>query len=488
MTYTFVQAIQISTSSLPAVVVEHSTTHHKYVVLSLKKGGENVCFVTDFQFLLQTQHWNVDNGGYAGRSNNGSRICMHQDVFAQANTDVRNSDSSMSIDHINTLKFDNRAKNLRRATKTEQAMNRDVYGITNIPDDMKELFRVQGECKYPRSIRFDKTEDKFTFSDHVLARKFSGNATGTKSSLYSHAVKFVNILHKYITMLEENTQSPLRPSADLRSKLTNGVYQILSVANNHDPLVFPIPYPQPLIEEDDLPFAKRLLTKFKPFADGEVTSATKKLGHEDLYCEDDDLFVRLKGLQENGVVFDKKHAVAMAKVNWDAKDLRIHVSPKLLAQFPSISTKLPNLKKIHLNEFVFVILEGNNAVPSDHLLVPFNSEANDVRVANIKVALGTYRSYKPSNFRLPEGMDIGVKYLPRNLKLTTDREYNDNEKKYVFVVTINQIIKKFTFRFRDAKQVFETSVVPLLGVNWMDEHSIIVESLRSYDNNAKIQI
>lgn len=487
MTNIFVRSLELQTqhSTIPAVIVREMSTQEDYIVISLQKDGKRTCFVTDLRLLRQQQHWNVDDDGYAGGSIDFLRVPMHRDVYSAAHSDYTPSiNDDVTLDHINTLKFDNRLQNLRLATKSEQSINRDIYSIPQIPEDMKNIFQTLGESKYPRSIYFDASEDKFTFSSHMFSASFSGTSTGTKSSRYSHMSKFVNILEKYIKMLEENLHLPLRPSAEIRKALTEDVYRILHVANTYDSSTFPLPRLQPDIQEDDLPFAKRLIEKFKPFADEDIVTLAKKLNYDDIYVPEDDIYVRLKGINDAGVVFDTKHAAALAKVNWDADDLRIHVSPKLISQFPSILQKLPKLKKINLKEFVFVILEGNAPILPTQILVPYNCVSNDVRAANIKCITGSYRSYKPSNMLLPNTMNIGFKYLPKGVKLTTDSVFSNNkETKYIFVVTPEgQNVKKISFRIREAKNTFMNSVVPLLQADWFEEHKLITASLTSYYN------
>lgn len=478
MAFSLISTFSIVTtkSTIPAVLVKESSTNEEYIVVSLKTTDTCVAVVANKHLLRDNQHWCFDKDGYAGGSIERARTNMHQDVFRKAHGDyMAGQEANMSIDHINNIVVDNRISNLRLATRQEQGMNRNCWSKSTVPLEIQERF---GITSLPRALRFDSGENKFTFSDHMLAARYSGVATGTKSSKSTHLEKLVDSLKNYIEMLDENRDAVKRPSAHVRHKLANEFMEIVAVANQVDPVLFPIPVSVP-IEEDEYEHAQRLLTLLSPFVTRPIQTGPSNLDRADYIQENTSVCVRSKG--DCKVVFDAKYTKALENVNWDSEDMRIHIHAQLTTEFPTLKLKYPSLKKIHLMEFIYTILEGNDVLPPTQCLIPYNNIRQDVRVANIEVATGTYRNFKPCLFLTPPpGIDIGMPYLPKNVRMTTDGVYPDQSTKHVFVVNCGKLCK-VTTKSGDAKDTFEKKVVKLLAADWKETHMVYSALIESYN-------
>lgn len=460
-----------------AVIIVDMLHQKEYIVVSLKTSClDNMCFVVDRAYL-QNKNWSVNNDGYAGASFHGERKHMHQQVFGARFGDyMLHQAPTMSIDHINNIKADNRLCNLRLATKQQQSLNRNSYSPeSEIPWDLHEKY---GITNLPRGLRYDKTEDKFTFSDHILAKTFSGQSTGTKSIKPTHLEKLVDSLKNYIQMMEESTEDLRRPLAAVRLQLSLEFIQIIGVATCFNPIMFPKPEIDP-VEEDDETIARKLMSQIGHLVTSEILHGPKELARIDALTGNPQISVRTKG--DCTVVYDTKHGLSLSDVNWDSQDLRIHIHKGLTVRWPSLATKHPSAKKIHLMYFVYTILE-NKDVPVGHCLIPYNTMQCDVRIENIQTVPGDYRNNKPSSRILPDGICIGLKYLPKNVVMTTDSCYPDNEVKYVFAVMTEGKVKKFTTRARDAQAIFNKSVAPLLAMDWKDRHEELTRLLESFYN------
>lgn len=87
-------------------------------IIPLTNGGFAICSEEDHERLIAFSWFHVNDGNtaYAMRSEQGKLIRMHVEVFG-----------SKSPDHINGDGLDNRRTNLRKATTTENGMNRGKF-------------------------------------------------------------------------------------------------------------------------------------------------------------------------------------------------------------------------------------------------------------------------------------------------------------------------------------------------------------------------
>lgn len=120
---------------------------------------------------------------------------MHSFIAKLAGMDVP---SGMSIDHINMCKLDNRRKNLRVASQSQQNANRGTRSDKLPP--CQELVD-QGINELPKYVRWDKTESKFVIEKHPAlldevsqGKRKKAVMSGSKSSNISIMKKFQDIL------------------------------------------------------------------------------------------------------------------------------------------------------------------------------------------------------------------------------------------------------------------------------------------------------
>lgn len=425
-----------------------------YACLSIPCTGKKVIAVMDLEYYNKLcangEMWCCSNGYIA---ENSSMRTMH--------TMIAEPDDGRSVDHINQMKTDNRFENLRLATQSEQNVNRGArYDKIEPHPDLKAL----GVEALPRYLRFDPSENKYTFVDHPWVRLLADkgvkiNPTGTKSAKCTIVEKFTDCMKKYCEMHEKYYE--LHPEqceiddvfAKRRRRLAMSYNAIVRYAHSVDPEAFPEgPHASLTWMDRDHEYAKEILDMLP-------VPAKKQLGGpkniEYTVTSRGDVCVRHK--DHTPTVYDKLYEEALGLLNWDHDDMRIHISPAVAAAFPELANKFPGAKKVLLPAFVYHILEGHEVIP-DHCVVPFNNIRHDVRVANLMYVPGTSKNYKPpQSLAPPEGVDIGMEYLPRGVTVTKDKE-----RRWIFVTKLGGKTTRAYFTSDNTKAVFEASVLPLL--------------------------
>jgi hypothetical protein len=158
---------------------------------------------------------------------------MHRVIGTQMFPNIR--DTRLTIDHINWVKTDNRAANLRLATQSEQNSNRGTRS-DKIPP-LSELQAI-GVDEYPKHVRWDKSEEKFVIEKHpALMREVSLGlrkkpiVSGTKSARFSVVEKYQDILAKLQDLDAREDDEEFRT---LRAKLLAEYNAIVECVRSYD--------------------------------------------------------------------------------------------------------------------------------------------------------------------------------------------------------------------------------------------------------------
>ena len=346
----------------------------------------------------------------------------------------------VAIEHINRQLLDNRRANLRW-TKADTPQS-DL-----VPDEIKAL----GIARLPPFVRYESGEGKFSFNDHPFIAKLAKlgvtvSGSGTKAGSNTLAQKLKDCLVKLKDMHTAYYECHPEDSAIVLAREYN---ELVRFAHEHDHMHFPDgPYAPGPTQDLDAMLAK-LITIATP-----VTGAKERRHTDQLLSPE--ITIRNIADGRGGAVttmFDTRHAGALGKVNWDATDLRIHVSPRMLVDFPAVGTTFPGAAKILLPEFVYHILEGHPVLP-EHCIVPFDQVKHDVRAANLQQLPGEAKNYKRPTSLVPlPGHDVGMQFLPKGVVMFMDRD------KAMFRVASRRINVP---EAKDARAVFDSKVLPLL--------------------------
>lgn len=106
--------------------------------------------------VFNSQSWSLSGTQYAY---NNVKELMHRLVAHLANIQGHGD----TVDHINGFKLDNRSKNLRFATQSQQNSNRPSRSDKTAPcDELQGL----GINELPKFVRWDRCEEKFIIEKH----------------------------------------------------------------------------------------------------------------------------------------------------------------------------------------------------------------------------------------------------------------------------------------------------------------------------------
>lgn len=159
-------------------VVSNESDNSKCVVLLWKN---TPCIIYDFELdeILSNHNWSYHAAtGYAYVHVDEQRVYLHSMVAAELNL-MQNADRHESIDHVNyQAKTDNRGKNLRVATQSQQNHNRGERKDRKAP--IPEL-QACGVTEMPRHVRWDNTEQKFIIEKHPWLIKLKDDGVINKS-------------------------------------------------------------------------------------------------------------------------------------------------------------------------------------------------------------------------------------------------------------------------------------------------------------------
>lgn len=173
--------------------------------------------------------WIVNGSGYAWTKGIGY---MHHNIAETMGI----YDPDKTIDHINCIKLDNRKKNLRSATQSEQNSNRPSRS-DKIPP-CQEL-QDAGVTELPKFVRWDKSEQKFIIEKHpVLVNEVNqgirkkATISGSKSVKLSVLEKYKDILAR-LDELDPNMDTD-KNLQELKKQNSQEYYDIVKAIKEYD--------------------------------------------------------------------------------------------------------------------------------------------------------------------------------------------------------------------------------------------------------------
>lgn len=478
--FAIIDELASNTKHPSSIILKDESSGCVYVASRIEHGFTIVDYETYTSFLSKGT-WRLIQGEYVYNTGNAS---LHS-VIMGIPIDKKGSRSvepGVSIDHINQVPYDNRKSNLRFATLDDQLRNRKTrVDKEYLPD---EISSITDTMYSPPYVRYDKTEGKYEFHKHprVVALNKAGvviNATGTKREDCDLVDKYADTLVKYIDMHKKYADVfPDEAEEEdafvcLRRSLLDEYFEIMDVLHTKD-AEWPcgkVAYAGMFNLDNE--YAEIQLQKIL-----KNNKAIKAGGPKHLPSMDVSLHgcsIRKKG--DYTTVYDTKHAAQLAKVNWDADDLRIHISPKLKTVFPLLESYQG--KKIMLADFVYWILEGNT-IPEGMTVATVNLIRHDVRASNLMLVANNGRGQKPPGDTRPDPNlvgDLGMEFLPRGVSIVKDRSY------WMFLVKIKGLTdKKFNCNKENAKEVFSKVIAYLRQHNpgFQEENDKYQELSRSF--------
>ena len=167
----------------------------EYVALIVNNNlGQPILFDYKYDNDVSRHNWYIHHMGYVF---NHSAKYMHQLISTEAQ--IPNfQNTNLSVDHIDRIKIDNRVKNLRMASQSEQNSNRDTRSDKKAPSE--ELTNA-GISELPKYVRWDNSETKFVIDKHpqliqeaLGGKRKKAQMSGSKSSKLSIIEKYQDIL------------------------------------------------------------------------------------------------------------------------------------------------------------------------------------------------------------------------------------------------------------------------------------------------------
>ena len=136
----------------------------KYCALVVNKNGNPIVYDLTCDIYIHQHNWYVNGSGYGytTTTENGNGKYMHRWICTEEKIKGI-EDTTLSVDHIDREKLDNRIKNLRMATQAQQNSNRDTRCDKIAP--CQEL--IDADVKsLPKYVRWDNSEKKFIIEKH----------------------------------------------------------------------------------------------------------------------------------------------------------------------------------------------------------------------------------------------------------------------------------------------------------------------------------
>lgn len=202
--YTFIKKEQLKkVKGRNDVKIKYSIKDENGNVYCMLKWDQTPYIIYDYMYdeELSKINWYYNNKlGYVLGHNNGDTVYMHVMICELGG--IMEKNKSTSVDHINTIKTDNRLSNLRMATQSEQNSNRPNRRDKIEPcNDLKNI----GVTELPRYLRWDNTEHKFVIDRHPQLVKDveSGLRKKWAMSCTKRNISIVDKYHEALAKLKE---------------------------------------------------------------------------------------------------------------------------------------------------------------------------------------------------------------------------------------------------------------------------------------------
>lgn len=171
--------------------IENTSTKEKVYALYWSKLKYPIVYDESCEDVCAEYNWIVNTCGYAVARINGAYTYMHRHIMET--TAIANT-----VDHIDWVKTDNRLKNLRAATMSQQNSNRASRSDKLPP--LPEL-QEEGVIEYPRHVRWDKTEKKFVIEKHPMLLREVQQGLRNKAMMSGTKSEKVGVVQKYQDIL-----------------------------------------------------------------------------------------------------------------------------------------------------------------------------------------------------------------------------------------------------------------------------------------------
>lgn len=180
--------------------------------------GQYVIYDNHYDNDIMKHTWTTSTSGYVYSHDIGY---MHSFIAKLMGLDITNK--SYSIDHIDMIKLDNRSKNLRLATQSEQNSNRNTRS-DKIPPCME--LQAIGIYELPRYVRWDNSESKFIIEKHPILIDEVKNSKRKKPNMSGSKSKHLSVVQKY--------QDILARLNELNDKLLPNEVQLIKEQNKKE--------------------------------------------------------------------------------------------------------------------------------------------------------------------------------------------------------------------------------------------------------------
>lgn len=438
--------------------------------LAMNSNRQTILVDVDKYDCIKNKVWSVSNAGYVSNSKSNY---LHGFLMGNATS------FEYTVDHINQIKTDNRMENLRWATQAMQNSNRPTRDDRcAAPDWLQQI----GVTVLPRGVREDKGEGRWVCRDSSIIKDLQNiqepvEFNGTKSAKYTDMQKLYSCLEKLLQAHNKHERLIPRTSDDSGIRLAKEYIEIAMFAQAQYPAYFSKPQDIDMMDAymtNDKLYVEFVMSKISTFMQTQELPIVNLGGPKEQTSElinvpEINAIVRVKSSIDGRSTFtiiDAKfenqirmvNKKGTALLNWDGEDMRIHIYPEIIEQFPRVSDFIDKNKKMRMADFVYHVLEGRPK-QDGYFVVGWNQQLNDLRIANLKYLEGEGKNFKSAAKEPALIVDVGM-YLPRGVSICKDRN------QYMFNCNVNNTKTKISFRGADdAKEKYEAKVLPWLRAN-----------------------